>query len=149
MPTYSTVFISEYTTDQMYDLVADVERYCEFLPWCKESKIIDHFPQGVIAQLMISFGAWKYSYTSRVELDRHNKEISVTLVQGPFRHLYNGWKFTPQQHNGSLIEFDIDFSLRSRMFEVIVKGFFKQAVNEMVEAFKKRAELLYQKKLKY
>ena len=140
---------SPYSPRQVYDLVADVKRYPEFLPWCRAARILEWpEPNIFLAELVIAYKQFRESYTSRVELlpgmtenDLH--VINVRMVQGPFHHLTNGWKFLPEAGGGTQIEFELDFAFRSSLLEKMIGGFFGRAAGKMGEAFKQRADQLY------
>lgn len=144
MPTYSTEEYLPYTAEQMFDLVADVESYPAFLPWCVAARVNERLEGGevVIAQLVVRFKMFQERYTSRVELDWEKREISVSVIQGPFSHLQNEWKFTPQGE-GVLVDFDIDFTFRSVILNKTIGIMFGDACKKMVDAFRKRADELY------
>lgn len=142
MPAYSTERTLPYSPKQLYDLVADIESYPDFIPWCEGARIYDKEDGYILADLLIKFKAISGKYTSRVFLDDDNFEISVELVQGPFHHLYQGWKFTPTA-DGTLVEFDIDFKMRSVIIEKLVQTAFKEACSKVMDAFTKRADETY------
>ena len=142
MPLHSVERTLQYTPRQLYDLVADIENYPKFIPWCEAARILEMEWGVVLADLVIRFKGVGGKYTSRVLLDEVEHEISVELAQGPFEHLYQGWKFS-KVASGTRIEFDIDFALRSKMLEKIVDLMFDDACEKMMAAFTKRAEELY------
>jgi coenzyme Q-binding protein COQ10 len=146
MPRFSHEQILPYTPDQLFDLAADIESYPEFLPWCKGAKILARESEKIlIAELVINFKAFIERYTSRVTLDRAALEITVELVQGPFKHLYNGWKFTSVRE-GVRVEFDIDFELRSALLQAVATPAFNKAYQQMIDAFANRAQKIYKAK---
>ena len=144
MPTHSTESILPYTPKQLFDLVADIESYPKFIPWCEAARILENVNGIALADLVIKFKGVGGKYTSRVFLDEDEKEISVELAQGPFKHLYQGWKFS-QVAGGTRVEFDIDFALRSKIMEKIVDLMFLDACEKMMTAFTNRAKELYSK----
>jgi coenzyme Q-binding protein COQ10 len=131
-----------YTPEQLFDLVADVERYPEFLPWCLGARIRERTPTSITADLLIGFKMVRERFTSRVELDRPSR-IDVSYTQGPFRYLNNHWEFIPQPDGRCLIDFYVDFEFRSRMLQKIIEVLFNEAVKRMVGAFEARARQLY------
>lgn len=143
MPTHSIEKVLPYSQDQLYKMVSDVSSYPEFLPWCEAARILEDNGDVIIAELIIKFRGIHGRYTSRVFLDDKDKEISVELVQGPFKHLYNGWKFSKAKEGGTLVEFDIDFTMRSKIFEKVVDFMFDEVLEHMIEAFEKRAKTLF------
>jgi coenzyme Q-binding protein COQ10 len=152
MPAHSEQQISPYTTRQLFDLVADIECYPEFLPWCRAARILER-KEGeneLMAELVISFSHMTESYVSRVLLTPPATEaeagaIDVTMIKGPFEHLVNRWRFTPRAGGGADIDFFLDFKFRSRMLEKLIGSLFGKATAKMVGAFRTRADALYSK----
>lgn len=142
MPTHSSEAILPYSQKQLYDLVADIESYPKFIPWCEAARVLSRDGDIVLADLMVRFKGVSGKYTSRVLLDEEQHEISVELAQGPFEHLYQGWKFS-KVAGGTKVEFDIDFALRSKLLEKIVDLMFHDACEKVMESFSRRAEELY------
>jgi coenzyme Q-binding protein COQ10 len=143
MPSHSERQLLPYTPGQMFDLVADIERYPEFLPWCRSARVLERKDNELLGELVISFSHLSESYVSRVVLDRP-QAISVSMVRGPFEYLTNRWRFTAVE-GGTQIDFFLDFKFRSRLLEKLIGGLFAKATNRMVQAFKERAEQLYGK----
>ena len=141
MPTHAEHKLVPYTSEQMFDLVADVGRYHEFLPWCAASRVRTHTERELVADLTIGFGPFRESFTSRVQLD-HPKTVQVKYENGPFRYLNNQWSFTPAP-NGCRVDFFVDFEFRSRLLQAAIGAVFNQAVAAMVSAFLKRARATY------
>jgi coenzyme Q-binding protein COQ10 len=142
MPTHAEQRLLPYTDQQLFDLVADVERYPEFLPWCLGARIREKSPTIIVADLLIGFKMVRERFTSRVELERPRR-IDVAYTDGPFRYLNNHWEFIPQAGGGCLIDFYVDFEFRSRMLQRIIGMLFNEAVRRMVGAFEGRARQLY------
>lgn len=142
MPTHSEERFLPYQPEDLFDLVADIESYPKFLPWCSAARINDRDGDIVFAELVINFKAFRESYISRVELHKDTKEISVSLVQGPFQHLQNEWKFSPHG-KGTMVEFDIDFAFRSKILEKLISNMFLGACKKMIAAFEARAKTIY------
>jgi coenzyme Q-binding protein COQ10 len=142
MPVHSIEKQLPFTAKELYDLVADIESYPSFLPWCSSARILERENNVVLADLMIDFKGVHGKYTSRVILDEEAGEISVELAQGPFKHLYQGWKFIPC-HQSTLVEFDIDFSMRSKIMEKIVDMVFESMCAKMMNAFEQQAHKRY------
>ena len=136
-----------YTKDQMFDLVADIDRYDEFLPWCNNSKIINTKIEGdkkiVIADLVIGYDQFVYTYRSEVKLHKDKSEINVSNLDGPFKYLENNWKFITVNENECEIQFNIDFELNISLLDILMKKFFDLAFQKMVEAFISRAKEIY------
>jgi coenzyme Q-binding protein COQ10 len=149
MPTLHDIQSSPFSPDQLFDLVADIEKYPEFLPWCRAARILKREENVVHAELVICFKSFCESYTSRVVMHRptgvaSEGKIEVEMVQGPFDFLMNHWKFIPDK-SGTKIDFFIDFRFRSKILEKLVGSLFAKANSKMVEAFRTRAESIYSK----
>lgn len=142
MPTHAEKRVVAYTPEQLFDLVADVERYPEFLPWCLTARIKRREDRLIVADLVIGFRMLRDGFTSRVTLDRPRR-IDVTYEQGPFRHLNNHWIFEPTADGGCLIDFYVDFEFRTRLLQRLMGVLFNEAVRHMVGAFEARARQLY------
>ena len=141
MPTHAEKKLLPYTREQLFDLVADVERYPEFLPWCVGARIRERNGNEILGDLLIGYKMVRERFTSRVVLSRPDR-IDVSYSEGPFKYLTNHWLFIPQKE-GCLIDFYVDFEFRSRFLQGIVKMLFNEAVKRMVSAFEARAHALY------
>jgi coenzyme Q-binding protein COQ10 len=141
MPTHAEQRVLPYTQEQLFDLVADIERYPEFLPWCQGARIRERQPYLVIADLIIGFKMFRERFTSRVELDPPRR-IDVTYAEGPFRYLNNHWIFE-RMPEGCRIDFFVDFEFKSRLMQKVIEVLFGEAVRRMVSAFEGRAGDLY------
>jgi coenzyme Q-binding protein COQ10 len=141
MPTHAEQRVLPYTPQQLFDLVADIERYPEFLPWCRGARIRERQPDLVVADLIIGFKMFRERFTSRVLLDPPHR-IDVTYAEGPFRHLNNHWVFE-KAPEGCRIDFFVDFEFKSRVLQRVIEMLFGEAVRRMVGAFEERARDLY------
>ena len=130
-----------YGADQLFNLVADVSKYPEFLPWCLATRIRSQNKTEMIADMRIGFNVFKETFTSRVSL-HHPKRISVVYENGPFSYLENKWEFL-EINNGCIIDFYVDFEFKSDLMEKAIGKVFQKAVYKMVSAFEKRALALY------
>jgi coenzyme Q-binding protein COQ10 len=128
--------------DQMFDLVADVASYPEFLPWCTASRIRRREGDVFWADLVIGFKMFRERFTSKVTLERPDT-IRVDYTEGPFRRMHNVWVFRPEPDGACVIEFDIDFEFRSALLQKAIGLLFHEAVRRMVGAFEARARELY------
>lgn len=131
-----------YSAEQMFDLVADVSRYPEFLPWVVGTRIRSDSATEMVAELLVGFKALREKFTSRVEKCRPH-EIKVHYVDGPLRDLDNEWRFRPTEDGGCEIEFSVQFTFRNRIFEALAGQYFDRAFRKMVSAFETRANELY------
>jgi coenzyme Q-binding protein COQ10 len=143
MPTHAEQRIVPYTPEQMYALVADIERYPEFLPWCVAARIRERRADFISADLVIGFKVFRERFTSNVTLSPPDR-IDVTYAEGPFRYLNNHWSFE-RVPGGCRIEFFVDFEFKSRMLQKVIEVLFGEAVRRMVAAFDARAHQLYGK----
>ncbi len=130
-----------YTDEQIFNLVADIDKYPEFLPWCVDTRIFRQEENLVYADVMVGFKWVREVYTSKVIFNRPHL-IDVEYQKGPFKYLINNWKFTKNK-DGCEIEFFIDFEFKSRILQRIIGPFFDEAVSRMVSAFEKRAHFIY------
>lgn len=142
MPRHSETRHLPYTPEQMFDLVADVKRYQEFLPWVAATRIRSDSDTAMMADLVVGFRSIKETFTSRVNKHRPH-DITIDYVEGPLKHLHNTWKFKPDGKGGTEIDFCVDFAFRSRIFEALAGQMFDRALRRMIGAFEERAHQLY------
>jgi len=150
MPKFNSRRRINHSAAQMFDLVADVERYPEFVPLCKSLKIRQRTPKSdgieiVIADMTVSFKLVRETFTSRVTLDRPNLKILVEYLQGPFSSLENRWMFEPKSENACDVGFYIVYEFKSRMLAVLMGTMFDAAFKRFAAAFEKRADVIYGK----
>jgi coenzyme Q-binding protein COQ10 len=131
-----------YSAEQMFDLVADVERYPEFLPWIAATRVKSDDGREMIADMLVSFKALREKFTSRVE-KRRAEEIRVHYVDGPLQDLDNVWHFRPAGVSACDIDFSVDFRFRNALLEKLAGQFVDRAFRKMVAAFEERAAQLY------
>ena len=131
-----------YSCEQMFDLVADVGRYGEFLPWVVATRVRSDSEHEMTADMLVGFKAIREKFTSRVTKDRPNR-IDVHYMDGPLRDLDNSWVFRPTEDGGCEIDFCVQFTFRNSVFEALAGQYFDRAFRKMVEAFEKRADDLY------
>ena len=136
-----------HSPEQLFELVADVRRYPEFLPWCLASRIRKQTDSALVADLIIGFQVFKEQFTSYIHMDRDALIIKVEYAEGPFKYLTNRWKFI-QHPDGCMIDFYVDFEFKSRLLQTVIENLFTEAVRRMVGAFEARADQLYTLKLK-
>jgi coenzyme Q-binding protein COQ10 len=142
MPGIREVRRLPYSAEQMYDLVADVGRYSEFLPWIVATRVRSDSETEMVADMLIGFSALREKFTSRVDKERPSR-IKVLYVDGPLSDLDNVWLFRPLDDGGCEIDFAVDFTFRSAMFEKLAGQYFDKAFRKLVNAFETRAEALY------
>lgn len=131
-----------WTPAQLFDLVADIEKYPEFLPWCVAARVTRREGDTVWAELVIGYKMLRESYVSRVVLRRPHA-IDVEYERGPFHNLSNFWRFEEDGGGGTIVDFQLDFEFRSRLLAGVMGAFFQEGVRVMVSAFEKRARQLY------
>jgi coenzyme Q-binding protein COQ10 len=141
MPTHAEKRVLPYSPKQMYDLVADIERYPEFLPWCLAARITKRGEGMVESDLVIGFKMFRERFRSRA-IFRPPHAIDVAYIKGPMRHLDNHWSFEPHS-DGCELGFFIDFEFSSRLMQKAMGVLFNEAVHRMVSAFEHRAKKLY------
>lgn len=141
MPKHSETRILPYTPEQLFDLVADVGRYQEFLPWVAATRVRSDSEMEMVADLIVGFKALKETFTSRVHKSRP-REIEIDYVEGPLKYLHNEWRFSPAGA-GTKVDFMVDFAFRNRIFEALAGQMFDRALRRMIGAFEERAEALY------
>ena len=142
MPTHAEQRVVPYTPEQMFDLVAGIERYPEFLPWCLAARIRSREANTITADLVIGFKMIRERYTSRVTLDRPRR-IDVEYLEGPLKRLTNHWVFEPHAGGGTKVDFYVDFEFRSRVLQALIGALFYEALRRLVAAFETRAKKLY------
>jgi len=131
-----------YSAEQMFDLVADVDRYAEFLPWVIATRIRSNSDTEMVADMVVGFKSLRESFTSRVTKLRP-REIAVHYVDGPLSDLDNVWTFRALDESTCEIDFHVEFTFKNRLFEKIAGQYFDKAFRKMVEAFENRAAQLY------
>lgn len=135
-----------YSAQQMFDLVADVSRYPEFLPWCAAARVRKTYQQGeaevMEADLVISFKVFRERFGSRVTLWRDDLRIDTSYIDGPFRHLDSTWRFEPLE-TGCRVTFDVEFEFRNALLQGVIGLVFNEAMQRVVHAFETRAATLY------
>ncbi len=127
---------------QMYDLVADVWRYAEFLPWVSAIRVRQDESTEMLADMVVGFKSLRETFSSRV-VKTPKSSIVVDYLDGPMKHLHNQWLFEDMVGGGSIVDFTVDFSFRNRVFEVLAGQFFDSALRKMTSAFVERADALY------
>ncbi len=150
-----------YTPKQMFELIADVARYDEYLPWCLAVRITKREDDQLWADLVVGKGPFRETFTSRVTLDPGEDDagqgqgqgegegdarpprIDVEYIKGPMREMTNHWVFRPGADGGTEIDFEVEFEFRSRVLDAMMGHFFEETVMRMVDAFESRAAEVY------
>jgi coenzyme Q-binding protein COQ10 len=141
MPRHTEQRVLPYTPQQLFDLVADVGRYQEFLPWVAATRVRSNSATEMVADLVVGFRALKETFTSKVR-KRRPGEIDIDYVEGPLKYLHNNWRFRAVP-DGTEVDFCVDFAFRNRLFEALAGQMFDRALRRMIGAFEQRAEALY------
>lgn len=146
MPRHAEQRQLPHRADQMFDLVADVARYPEFLPWCRAARIRSSSETELVADLVIGFKGITERFTSRVTLDKGAMVIETQYEDGPFKYLTNRWEFlSTDDDTACVVDFFVDFEFRSKFLSRMIGIVFTEAVKRMVAAFETRADSLYGK----
>ena len=148
MPKASVKKLIECKKEQLINLVLDIEKYPEFVPFCIGSKVYEKKVQGnlllIIADLTIGKGPFKDTYKSDVKYNKNEDSIFVTNLDGPLKHLENTWYFK-EKNNVTEISFEVDFELKNEFLNIVMTKSFQFALDKIAEAFQKRAENLFNK----
>jgi coenzyme Q-binding protein COQ10 len=143
MKVHSEQRVMPYSAVQMFNLVADVARYPEFLPWCTGARIREKRDDLIVADLMIGFKMVRERFTSRVRVNRQALQIDVDYIDGPFKYLQNHWTFIDIENGHCRVDFHLEFEFRSLVLQKLIGVLFHEAVRRMVSAFESRAKQLY------
>ena len=142
MPRHTEQRQLPYTPEQLFELVADVARYDEFLPWVVAVRVRSSSETETLADLVVGFNAFKERFTSKVVKQRPDR-ICVDYVEGPLKYLKNEWRFDAAPDGGTIVHFSVDFAFKSRLFESLAGAMFDRALRRMTGAFETRAAALY------
>jgi coenzyme Q-binding protein COQ10 len=143
MPTHAERRVLRQTPEQVFQVVADVHRYPEFLPWCVGARILSRNEALLVADLTVGFKMFRETFRSEVTLERPGL-VRVRYLDGPFRYLNNTWKLR-EVPGGTEVDFFVDFEFRSRLLQAVIGTVFNEAVRLMVRAFERRAYILYRR----
>lgn len=141
MPRHNETRRLPYTPEQMFDLVADVARYPEFLPWVSAIRVRSNTDAQIVADMIVGFKGLRETFTSKVDKERPNR-IHVEYLDGPLKYLHNDWVFRPEP-GGCAVDFTVDFAFKNRVFEMLAGQVFGTALRKMIGAFEDRAAVLY------
>ena len=148
MQNHSENYYSTHSPIQLFNIVANVQEYPEFIPWITGCRIHEKSDNEQIAELLIKFKSFRSSYISRVKLSPPQDKMSegvidVSLVRGPFKSLTNHWHFKPAENGGTNINFNLEFEFTSKILSKLLNSIFAHSAKTMVSAFEKRADELY------
>ncbi len=142
MPKHKETRRLPYSPEQMFDLVADVPSYPEFLPWVTAIRLRSNSDTEMLADMIVGFKGLRETFTSRV-VKQWADLVHVDYVDGPLKHLSNDWHFRSDGEGGVIIDFEVDFAFKNRIFEMLAGQVFDRALRKMIGAFEARAEALY------
>ena len=149
MPSFATERRVGHSAEEMFALVADVEKYPQFVPLCERLVIRGRKPDGarevLIADMTVAYKIVRETFTTKVVLDKAAGTISAEYLDGPFKHLDNLWTFTPDGPDHCRVRFAIDYEFRSRALSMLMGSVFDKAFRKFAEAFEKRADVVYGK----
>ncbi|MBX3552285.1 MAG: type II toxin-antitoxin system RatA family toxin [Pseudolabrys sp.] len=151
MPSFSTNRRVRHAASDMFDLVADVEKYPQFVPLCSALAVRNRTEKGegvstIVADMTVAYKLIRETFRSRVTLDKPKLQILVEYLDGPFSKMQNRWTFKPAGDNACTVEFFIDYEFRSRMLGMLMGAMFDTAFRRFAEAFEKRADVIYGRK---
>jgi coenzyme Q-binding protein COQ10 len=149
MPKFETERRVTHSADDMFTLIADIERYPVFVPLCQrliiKARSIDGGRDILIADMTVAYKIIRETFTTRVTLDRAAKTVDAQYLNGPFKHLDSRWSFTPEGEGACLVRFAIDYEFKSRALAVVMGAVFDTAFRRFADAFEKRADAVYRK----
>ena len=149
MKTHQSTHRVAHSAEQMFALVADVEKYPEFMPLCKNLKLVSRGQENgneiLVADMTVAYKLFHEKFTSRVTLDQKAHQILVEYIDGPFKHLENKWKFNPAGEGACDVEFHIAYEFGSLPMQLMMGAMFDQAFGKFSEAFEERADVVYGK----
>lgn len=147
MPQFETVRHTEHTTDEMFTLVADIEKYPEFLPLCEALTVRSRRERDgrtmLVADMTVGYKAIRETFSTQVLLKPDEKAIDVKYLEGPFKYLTNRWAFTPAEPKGCDVHFYIEYEFKSRVLGALMGTMFDRAFRMFTDAFEKRANAIY------
>jgi coenzyme Q-binding protein COQ10 len=142
MPRHTETRHLPYSPTQMFDLVSNVAAYPEFLPWVSAIRVRSESETEMVADMIVGFKGLKESFTSRV-LKHRPDSVRVDYLDGPLKHLHNLWGFRDDGQGGVLVDFEVEFEFKNRLFEMLAGQMFDKALRKMIGAFETRAAALY------
>ncbi|WP_262695142.1 type II toxin-antitoxin system RatA family toxin [Kordiimonas aquimaris] len=137
--------ILPYTPEQVFALVADVQAYPDFLPWCIGARVYNRKPSSFDADVIIGFKMFRETFTSRVTFLEPSK-VDVDYIKGPMKRLYNHWRFIPEGEGACQVEFAVELEFKNHVLEQMIGRVFTEACERMVDAFEERAHELYSRR---
>ena len=142
MPKHAEKRHLPHSPEEMFALVADIEKYPEFLPWCVGTRVRSNDGEVVLADMVIGYKMFREKFTSEVRLSWPDR-IDVAYTDGPFKYMSNHWIFLKEPDGTCIVDFYVDFQFRSKFLQTMIGTVFNEAVRIMVQSFEKRAEKIY------
>lgn len=150
MPSHFNKINTKHSANHLFDIVADVQKYPEFLPWVAGARILERNDEEnwFIAELLVKFKMFSHKYSSKVTLiypdgeNNNSYKVKTDLVSGPFKKLHNYWLLTPNSNGGTEVVFELDFQFENLLLDRLIGGLFDKATKKMTDAFMKRADEL-------
>ncbi len=142
MPHVNKSALVPFSASQMYDLVADIDAYQDFLPWCGRSEVLSRENNVVVGTVTIAKGAVNKSFTTENHQQK-NKQIEVKLVDGPFKKLEGFWHFDPLKEDACKVSLELEYEFSSKLLGMVVGPVFNQVANTMVDSFVRQAKVVY------
>lgn len=147
MPKFETVRTVDHHADHMFDLVADIQSYPDFIPYCENTRLLEERlePEArvLLVDMTIGYRFLRETFRSRVTLDRSSRDIRADYISGPVKTLVNEWTFEPLGGTGCRIHFYLDYEFKSRAFGVLMNALFDQVFRRFADAFEARADAVY------
>ena len=142
MKTIAKTALVFHSAEQMFDLVDQVENYPDFLPWCANSRVLEHTDSHMVAELVLAKGRLRHAFTTRNERSRP-ESIRLALVEGPFKHFHGEWSFQAKGEQACQVSLDLSFDMGGKLTAMALSPVFTQVANTMVQAFCDRADEVY------
>ena len=132
--------IINHPAKSIYEIVLDIEKYPEFIPWCSAVRIRSKTKKNIIADLLVNYKYFQKTFTSDVRFDSNNLIINIIYIEGPLKNLQNQWKFEKVEDKKTKVHFKIKFKFKNVIYQKITELFFDLIENKMIQSFKKRAD---------
>ena len=146
MPSSTQQKILPYSSNDLFDIVLDIKKYPEFIPWCSASRIISKNNKRITADLLITYKLYNETFRSFVDYNKKDKIILVHYTEGPLKSLNTNWKFTELKDNRTLLNFDINFEFKFSPLQLLARNFYKIIEEKMMKAFENRAKEILKNK---
>lgn len=142
--------VLDFSVEQLYNIIIDIDSYQEFVPWCGGSRVLERYNSYLIADLVIKFKLYTEKYRSKVAFEAPNGGFALVeaeMIEGPFKYLTNNWRLSKKNSQQTLVSFFVDFEFKSSVLDKVVGLVFESTSKRMIEAFEQRAHAIYRDKL--